>query len=70
MQRRICHKEQKGKKGASGYALRTLLAELKSGQFICSKSGHFYLLTTAQKYCLSTTDTNCILITHLERYFT
>ena len=47
MQRRICHKEQKGKKGASGYALRTLLAGLKSGQFICSKSGQFYLLTTA-----------------------
>ena len=46
MQRRICHKEQKGKKGASGYALRTLLAGLKSGQFICSKSGQFYLLTT------------------------
>ena len=40
MQRRIRHKEQKGKKGA-------LLAELKSGQFICSKSGQFYLLTTA-----------------------
>ena len=48
MQRRICHKEQKGKKGASGYALRTLLAGLKSGQFICSKSGQFYLLTTEE----------------------
>ena len=48
MLRRIYQKEQKGKskKGASGYALRTLLAELKSGQFICSKSGQFYLLTT------------------------
>jgi len=48
MQRRIWHfdMKDKSKKGASGYPLSTLLAELKSGQFICSKRGPFYLLTT------------------------
>ena len=51
MQRRIRHKEQKGKKGA-------LLAELKSGQFICSKSGQFYLLTTVLYLPLSSPKIN------------
>jgi hypothetical protein len=56
MLRRICHKEQKGRKGASGCALRAFPAELKSGQFICSKSGHFYLLTTTlPAICLDNT---------------
>ena len=64
MLRRIYQKEQKGKskKGASGCVLRTLLAELKSGQFICSKSGQFYLLTTGKNWRLA-------ILFHVEQFF-
>src|SRR3989337_3477702 len=44
--RRMRCRHQKIRKGTSGYALRAFPANLKSGQFICSKSGQFYLLTT------------------------
>src|SRR3990170_7184418 len=48
--RRMRCRHQKIRKGTSGYALRAFPANLKSGQFICSKSGQFYLLTTGLFY--------------------